>query len=164
MSWSNGTGCHDLCFLNVLLLTFLGTRWTLPVCKFSYFLISEKYLSLIFHDSICYAFCISSVQSHNLVRLFATPWTATHEASLSITNSQSLLKFMSVESVMPSSHLILCPPLLLLPSVFPSISVFSNKSVVCIRQPNTGVSPSASVLPMNIQDWFPLRLTDLISW
>ena len=62
--------------LNVLLLTFLGTRWALPVCKFSYFLISEKYLSLIFHGSICYAFCISSVQSHNLVRLFATPWTA----------------------------------------------------------------------------------------
>ena len=121
--------------LNVLLLTFLGTRWALPVCKFSYFLISEKYLSLIFHGSICYAFCISSVQSHNLVRLFVTPWTATHQASLSITNSQSLLKFMSVESVMPSSHLILCPPLLLLPSVFPSISVFSNKSVLHTRWP-----------------------------
>ena len=107
----------------------------MPVCKFSYFLISGKYLSLLFHDSICYAFCISSVQSHNLVLLFATPRTAAQQASLSITNSQSLLKLMSIESVMPSSHFILCPPLLLLPSVFPSISVFSNESVLHIRWP-----------------------------
>ena len=77
----------------------------------------------------------SSVQSLNHVRLFATPWTAAHQASLSITNSQSLLKFMSIESVMPSSHLILCCPLLLLPSVFPNIRVFSNESVLHIRWP-----------------------------
>ena len=68
-------------------------------------------------------------------QLFVTPWTAAHQASLSITNSQSLLKFMSIESVMPSNHLILCCPLLLPPSVFPNIRVFSNESVLCIRWP-----------------------------
>ena len=66
---------------------------------------------------------------------FAIPWTAAHQASLSITNSQSLLKLMSIESVMPSNHLILCHPLLLLPSIFPSIRVFSNESVLHIRWP-----------------------------
>ena len=69
------------------------------------------------------------------VRLFATPWTAARQASLSITNSQSLLKLMSIESVMPSNHLILCRPLLLLPSIFPSIRVFSNEAVLHMRWP-----------------------------
>ena len=69
----------------------------------------------------------SSVQSLSCVRLFATPWTAARQASLSITNSRSLLKLMSIESMMPSNHLILCHPLLLLPSISPSIRVFSNK-------------------------------------
>ena len=79
-------------------------------------------------------FVSSSVQfSH--VRLFVIPWIATHHASLSITNSRSLLKLMSIESVMPSNHLILCRLLLLLPSIFPSIRVFSNESVLCIRWP-----------------------------
>ena len=77
-------------------------------------------------------FQVSSVQWLSCVRLFETPWTVTRQASLSITNSQSLLKFMSIESVMPSSHLILCRPLLL-PSIFPSIRVFSNESVLHIR-------------------------------
>ena len=77
----------------------------------------------------------SSVQSLSHDRLFATPWTAAHQASLSITNSRSLLKFMSIESVMPANHLILCRPLLL-PSIFPSIRVFSNESAVRIRWPN----------------------------
>ena len=77
----------------------------------------------------------SSVQSLSHVRLLLTPWTAAHEASLSITNSWSLLKLMSIELVMPSSHLILCHPLLLLPSIFPSIRVFSNESVLRIRWP-----------------------------
>ena len=76
-----------------------------------------------------------SVRSLSHVQLFATPWTTAHQVSLSVTNSRSLLKLMSVESVMPSNHLILCRPLLLLPSIFPSIRVFSNKSVICIRQP-----------------------------
>ena len=71
---------------------------------------------------------ISSVQLLSCVRLFATPWTAAHQASLSITNSWSLLKLMSIESVVPSNHLILCRPLLLPPPIFPSIRVFSNES------------------------------------
>ena len=77
----------------------------------------------------------SSVQSLSCVRLFATPWTAACQASLSITNSWSSPKPMSIESVMPSSHLILCHPLLLLPSIFPSIKVFSNESALHIRWP-----------------------------
>ena len=93
-----------------------------------------------------------SVQLLSLVQLFVTPWTTAHQASLSITNSQTLLKPMSVESVMPSNHLLLCHPLHLLPSIFPSIRVFSSESVLHIRWPSFGVSASASVLPMNIQD------------
>ena len=106
---------------------------------------------------------VSSVQSLSWVRLFATPWTAAHQASLSITNSQSLLKLMPIELVMPSNHLILCPPLLLPPSIFPSIKIFSNESALHIRWPNIGVSGSASVLPMNIQDWSPLEWAGWIS-
>ena len=75
--------------------------------------------------------------SYSVVWLFATPWTAAHQASLSITNSRSLLKLMFIKSVMPSNHLILCHPLLLLPSTFPSIRVFSNESALCIRWPKT---------------------------
>ena len=78
--------------------------------------------------------CHSSVQSLSPVWLFATPWTAAHQASLSITNSRSLLKLMSIVSVMPSKHLILCHPLLLPCSIFPSIRVFSNESVLRIRR------------------------------
>ena len=90
---------------------------------------------------------ISSVQSLSHIRLFVTPWTATHQASLSITNSQSLPKLMSIESMMPSNHLILCHPLLLFPSIFPSIRVFSNESALCIRWPkywsfSFNISPS----------------------
>ena len=78
-------------------------------------------------------------------------------------NSQSLFKLMSIKSVMPSNHLILCCPPLNLPSIFPSIRVFSSESVLHIKWPSIGVSPSASVLPMNIQDSFPLGLTGWIS-
>ena len=77
----------------------------------------------------------SSVQSLSHVRLFATPWTAPHQAFLAITNSRSSLKLMSIKSVIPSNHLILCCPLLLLPSIFPSIRVFSNEPVLHIRWP-----------------------------
>ena len=86
--------------------------------------------------------------SLSCVRLFATPWTAAYPASLSITNSWSLLKLTSIESVMPSSCLILCHPLLLLPSVFPSIRVFSNESVLCIGWPKYW-SFSSSISPSN---------------
>ena len=90
----------------------------------------------------------SSVQSLSHVRLFVIPWTAACQASLSITNSRSLLKLMSIDSVMPSNHLILCCPFLLLPSIFPSIRVFSNESVPPIRWPkywsfSCSISPSS---------------------
>ena len=96
------------------------------------------------------------VQSLSHIWLFATPWTIAHQASLSFTVSWSLLKLTSIESVMPPNYLILCHPLLLLPSIFPSIRVFSNESIL-------GASASTTVLPMNIQNWFPLGLTGLIS-
>ena len=92
-------------------------------------------------------YIVSSVQLFSHVWLFATPWTAAHQASLSITNSQSLPKLMSIDSVLPSNHLILCRPFLLLPSIFPSIRVFSNKSALHIRWPkywsfSFNISPS----------------------
>ena len=102
----------------------------------------------------------SLVQLLSHVWLFATPWTAARQVSLTITNSWSLLKLMSVASVIPSNHLILCRPLLLPPSIFPSIRVFSNESS---GGQSIGVSTSASVLPMNIQDWFPLGWTGWMS-
>ena len=106
-----------------------------------------------------------SVQSLSHVRLFVTPWIAACQDSLSITNSQSLLRLVSITLVMPSDHLILCHPLLLPPSIFPSITVFSNESILHIRWPkywsySFSISPSneysglISVLPMSIQDWF----------
>ena len=90
----------------------------------------------------------SSVQSLSRVQLFVTPWTAAHQASLSITNSQSLLKLMAIESAMPSSHLILCRPLLLLPPIPPSIRVFSNQSTLRMKCPKYW-SFSFSISPSN---------------
>ena len=90
----------------------------------------------------------SSVQSLSRVRLFVTPWTEAPQASLSITNSQSLPKLMCIESMMASSHLILCHPLLFPPSIFPSIRIFSNESVPCIRWPKYW-SFSFSISPSN---------------
>ena len=104
-----------------------------------------------------------SVQSLNRVSLLATPWTAERQASLSITNSQSLLKLMSIESVMPSHHFILCHPLLLPPSIFPSIRVFSNEPVLHVRWPKDwsfsfNISPSNeySQLISFSMDWLDL--------
>ena len=107
----------------------------------------------------------SSVQLLGCVQLSATPWTAAHEASLSITNSRSLLKLMSIESVMPSNHLILCCPLLS-PSIFPTIRVFSNESVLHIRRPKDwsfsfSISPSneySGLMPFRVaQSWTRLK-------
>ena len=104
-------------------------------------------------------------QSLNCVWLFATSWTVARQASLSFAISQSLLKLMSVESVMPSNHLILCRPLLLLPSVFPSIRVFSHESALCIRRPkywsfSFSINPSneCSELISFRMDWFDLAV------
>ena len=103
------------------------------------------------------------IQSLSCVKLFATPWTAAHQASLSFTISWSLLKLMSIESMLPSNHLILCCPLLLLPSIFPRLRVFSNESVLCIRWSkywsfSFSISPSyehLGLISFSI-DWFDL--------
>ena len=105
-----------------------------------------------------------SVQSLSRVWLFATPWTPASQASMSITISWSLLKLMSIKSVILSKHLILCCPLLLLSSIFPSIRVFFPRSqFFASGGQGIGALASASVLPVNFQGWFPLGLTGLIS-
>ena len=111
----------------------------------------------------CLSFVISSVQLLSHARLFATPWTIAHQTSLSITNSQSLPKLMSTESVMPSSYLILCYPFLLLPSIPPSIRIFSNESFLHIRWPKYW-SVSFSISPFSeYSGLISFRLTGLIS-
>ena len=113
--------------------------------------------------TLCKTLSISLVQSLIHVRPFATPWTAACQASMSVTNSQSLLKLMSIMLVMPSNHLILCHPLLLLPSIFPSIRVFSSESVLLFKWPkycsfNFSISPSneySGLISFRI-DWFEL--------
>ena len=107
-------------------------------------------------------FVIIIVQSLSHVWLFVTSWTIACQVPQSSTISWSLLKFMSIESVMLSKQLIQLSPLLLLPSIFPSIKVFSNELALCIRWPKYGASSSATVLPMKSQGWFPIRLTGLI--
>ena len=103
---------------------------------------------------------VVAVQSLSPVWLFEAPWTAACQVSLSFTVSRSLVKLMSIESAMPSNYLICCP-LLLFPSIFPSIRAFSNELTLHIRCQSMGVSVSAAVLPVDIQDWFPLGLTGL---
>ena len=115
---NTGVGCHFLstnCILKFILYIHILSIWETVLLKWDFF--------------------ISSVQSLSRVRLFVTPWTAARQASLSITNSWSLMKLMSIESVMPSNHLNLCCPLLLPPSVFPSIRIFPSESVLRIRWP-----------------------------
>ena len=129
--------------------------------------VSMLITKLVQHDFMDYKdktlpsrFLFFLLQLLSCVQLFATLCTAVCQASLSSTILQSLLKFMSIESTMLSNHLILCCPLLLLPSVFSSIRVFSSELALC---QSIGASAWASVLPMNIQGWFPLGLTGLIS-
>ena len=117
----------------------------LAKCRIMALTKSKDWLLIQIHLTVC---LLSSVQSLSHVRLFATQWTAAHQASLSITNSRSPPKPMSVHSVMPSNHLILCRPRLLLPSIFPSIKVFSNESALRIRWPkywsfSFNISPSS---------------------
>ena len=116
--------------LNLLTLVLFSRTW--PALENVLCVLEKNVSSAFIGWNIPY---ISSVQLLSHVRLFATRWTAASQASLSIANTQSLLKLMSIESVMPSNHLILCCPLLLLPSIFPSIRVFSNETVLPIRWP-----------------------------
>ena len=133
----------------------------------SHYLLSACFSSFNFVSGAFYATknlkCISSVQSLSHAWLFATPWTIACQASLSITNSRSQPKPMSIESVMPSNHLILCHPLLLLPSIFPTSGSFPMNQFFISGGQRIGASAPASVLPMNIQDWFPLGWTGWIS-
>ena len=134
---------------------FCQTNYHILLDLFLYFLlILLDWLSV--HQYHTYFFQFSSVQLLSRVQLFATPWTAACQASPSFTNSWGLLKLMSIESVMPSNHLILCPSLLLLPSIFPSIRVFSKESVLCIKWPACQ-SFSFSISPSN-------GYSGLISW
>ena len=126
-------------------------KLTLPTNK-----IANHFLELMFNT-------FSSVQSLSHAQHFESPWTADRQTSLSITNSWSFLKLKSIELVMPSNHLILCRPLLLQPSIFPSIRVFSLEPHFTSGGQSIKVSASASVLPMNIQEWSPLRWTGWIS-
>ena len=103
------------------------------------------------------------VQSFSRIRCSVTPWTEACQASLSFANSQSLLKLMSIELVIPSNHLVLCHPLLLPSSILPSIRVFSNGSVLCIRWPKCQSFSFNVVLSVNSQHWFPLGWIGLIS-
>ena len=107
----------------------------LEISKILQYVVICDWLLSLSTNFICVLVCISSVQLLSRVQLFVTPWTATRQDSLSITNSRNLIKLMSIESVMPSNHLILCRPLLLLPSIFPSIRVFSSESALCMRWP-----------------------------
>ena len=123
----------------------------------------SRYQRLLEKLASSIATSLSSVQSLSHIQLFATPWTAVRQASLSITNSRSLLRLMTIESVMLSNHLILCRPLLLLPSIFPSIRVFSNESVLHIRWPkywsfsfSISLSNEYSGLISFRMDWFEL--------
>ena len=143
-SWPRDQTCVSWIFRGILY------HWaTKDHIKILLFIILYKY-------SLNVIFCCCSV-SH--VWLFVIPWTAACQASLSFSISGSLLKLMSIESVMPSNHFILSRSLLLLPSTLPSIKNFSNESALHIKWPKHWASASASVLSKNIQDWFPLRLT-----
>ena len=136
----------NLFFLNISFAFKCFTDWFFYVCG--------REVGVMFYHSLVHHQFSSSLSP---VRLFAATWTAAHKASLSISNSQSLIKLKFIKSVMPSDHPILCCPLLLPPSVFPSIRVFSNESG------GQNIGASSSALPMNIQDWVPLGLTGWIS-
>ena len=122
-------------------LTRVAMLLPVGICPFPLFIMGRH----------CFVFTVIA-QSLCHIQLFVTPWTAARQASLSITSFQSLLKLMSIMSVMSSNHLILCHPLLLQPSIFPSTRVFSNESALHIRWQGIGTLVSPSVLPMNIQD------------
>ena len=128
------------CWLHVLSPTCHSSRCS--IWQNTHSCLSKSYLSLQF----------TSVQLLSHVRLFATPWTTAHQVSLSITNSRSLPKLISIESVMPSNHLILCHPLLHLPQSFPASGSFQMSQLFISGGQSIGVSASTSVLPMNTQD------------
>ena len=127
--------------------------------------LTENRVMVIYYACLTVSMCLSSVEFSSVAQcvwLFAASWTTARQVSLSITNSQSLLKLISIELVMPSNHLILCWPLLPA-SIFSASGSFQISQIFTSGGQSTGVSASASALPMNIQDWFPLGLTGWIS-
>ena len=165
------------------LVQFLILIFSWSIADLQYFVAfkySAKWLSFMYiryfpfyviknieYSSLCYivgpSVQFSSVQPLSRVRLIATPWIVAHQASLSITNSQSSLRLTSIESVMPSSHLILCCPLLLLPPIPPSVRVFSNESTLRMRWPKYWSFSFSNILPKNTQGWSPSEWTGWIS-
>ena len=143
-----------------LLLKIMTLSIDIYIFEFSENWAEMKILYFFSHIEIVH---FSSVQSLSHVRLFATPWIAARQASLSITNSRSSPRLTSTESVMPSSHLILCCPLLLLPPIPPSSRVFSNESVFAWGGQSTGLSALPSFLPKKSQGWSPSGWTGWIS-
>ena len=139
---------------------FLGWNWSWKIYNICDLLIASIIFNVFTHSAL---FDFSSVQSLSHVWVFETPWTAAHQASLSITNSRSSPKFMCIELVIPSSHLILCCPLLLLLPILPASGSFPMSQLFTWGGQSIGISASASVLPINIQDWSPLRWTGWIS-
>ena len=144
--WCDLAAAAAWCTLNKILFLYAPFSQNKDRQIINTYLICECYIEyMTISTSFDTHLMISSVQSLRCVRLFVTPRTAAHQASLSITNSWNLLKFMSIKSVMPSNHLILCHHLLLLPSILLSIRVFSNESVLCIGWPkywSFSISPS----------------------
>ena len=185
------TGRHSFPFMDIIQEWMLLDCYRIIICSFTY--PEEYYHTTQLHKHIYLCVCIwlcvytgshehvclcvslsmyrlvyvqfSSVHSLSSVRLFAAPWTATYQASLSIINSLSLLKFMSIESVMLSNHIILSHPLLLLPSIFPIIRVFSNELAPCIRWPkycgfSLNISPSSEysgLISLGSTGWISLQ-------
>ena len=153
-----------LVFHFLLIMNYAPVHICIKVSVSSCVFISLKYI-----HSRRLLHCISSVQSLSCVLLFTTPWTAARQASLFVTNSRSLLKFMSIKSVMPSNHLILCHPLLLPPSIFPSIGIFSNESALRIRWPkywsfSFSISPSneySGLISFRMDWWISLQSNGL---
>ena len=144
------------------MMNTLGQRWKM----FITFLDSLCIVHQLWHfnqSRSLHRLSFSSVQSLSRVWLFATPKTAAHQASLSITNSRSLHKLMTIKSVIPSSHLILCHPLLLLPLSLPASGSFPMSQLFTWGGQSIGISALASVLPVNTQDWSPLGWTGWIS-
>ena len=130
---------------------------------FLQFISKVYFINKLLIQSVACFISISSVQSLSHVQLFVTPWTAACQASLSITNSWSLFKLMSIRLVMLANHLILCCPLLFLPSIIPSIRIFPMNQCFASGGQSIEASTSASVLPINNQDWFPVGSTGWIS-
>ena len=149
-------------WLYLLLSTMTNFLFALPA-SFHHDLLFVYLSSCLEYNESISSTSSCSVQSLSHVQLFVTPWTAAHQASLSITNSQSLLKLMSIELVMPSNHLILVVPFSSCLQSFPATGSFPMSQFFASGGQSIGVSASAPVLPKNIQDWFPLGWTGWIS-